>query len=81
MSDLCTLKPASSVKSELPENIKAIEEQAIAYAINTSYAHHILWNHNISAELKLKLEGLGYTISATSKSPDNQPWPYIIGGF
>lgn len=80
---LNVLIPASDVKSTADTACAVLEEQSVAFMINSAAntgAHQCLYNHPISESLISKLKKNGYTVAAV-KDVAVYGSQYWIGGF
>lgn len=83
IEEISNLKSASEVKSVADTALDIIEEQQVAKLINIAAnagQHSAMWQHDMSDELKTKLESMGYTVYKKSNAAiPNHIW--YIGGF
>lgn len=81
--ELVELKSATEVKDVADAAPSILEEQSCAHLINTaanSGAHFVVYQHDMSEDLKSKLEEKGYKVYSNTKAADPQQ-QWIIKGF
>lgn len=80
---LCELVPASQAKEMADKAVFILEQQSVAYAINSAAKtgeHNVKWSKPLSDEMIALLEENGYTVTKNLRAADPDT-SWTISGF